>query len=411
MVDVIKFLKNAAIDGERKVALYAKPTKRDLYTELGKKPRMHVIYGMRGGGKTTLLFQRFADFEKGKRIYITGDELEILNISLLDIFQNLKYILEMDGAGVFLDEITKIKDWRKKLKVIYDKYPETSIYASGSSAIELVESKGDLARRAKYHHLLPMTFREFLKVVYGIDVKKFNLFAKDIYTESLRFDIYFKEKIEKNPTDLIKEYIQVSQPFMLEADSSMLLDLIDKIIYEDIAKVYRFDQEVLNKFHRLILILSMSEKTSYENLSTDLGISKSVIGDMIRALINSSVIKAVLPYGSGRIVGRKTWRYFFLAPAVRAMYMKKGGAESSRISGLVKEDIFVSHLGEVFYLGSGPDFVYKDMIFEIGSRNKGFSQVKKLDKKLPKFIIYDGVDISRSEDVLKIPFYIYLCHQ
>lgn len=410
MVDAINFLKNAVLDGERKAEIYAKPEKRDLYAELLEKPRMQVIYGMRGGGKTTLLFQRFIDHAKGKRIYITGDELELLDLTLLDLFNNLRYVIDLKGSGVFLDEITKIKEWRKKLKVIYDKYPELKIYASGSCAIDLVESKGALARRAKYHHLLPMTFREFMKVAHGIEIKKFNLFAEDVYTEAIRFDIYFKEKVKKNPSDFVEEYINKSQPFMLEADEDMLMDLMDKIIYEDIAKIYKFDQDILNKFHRLLLILSMSEKTSYENLSKDLGVSKGTIGDMIRALMNSSVIKSVLPYGSGRAVGRKTWRYFFLAPRIRKMYMKKGGADSSLMSGLAKEDIFTSHLEDVFYLGSGPDFVYNNMVFEVGSKSKGYGQVAKLEIKKQKFVIYEGLDIARNNDILKIPFYIYLSH-
>jgi predicted AAA+ superfamily ATPase len=316
--------------------------------------------------------------------------------------------MELKDSAVFLDEITKVKDWRKKLKVIYDNYPELKIYASGSCAIDLVESKGALARRAKYLHLLPMTFREYMRVTHGIELKQFNLSAQDIYTEAIRFDIYFKEVVLGNPSDFLDKYIRKSQPFMLEADQDMLLDLMDKIIYEDIAKIYKFDQEILNKFHRLLLILSMSEKTSYENLSKDLGVSKGTVGDMIKALMNSSVIKAVMPYGSGRIVGRKTWRYFFLVPAIRLMYMKKGGADASLIAGLSKEDIFISHLEDVFYLGSGPDFVYNDVVFEIGSKSKGFGQLKGSELKKQKFIIYDGLDIVRKDDILKIPFYIFL---
>ncbi len=410
MVDTLGFLKNAVFDGERKALSYAKPYKRDLYLELLGKPRMQIIYGMRGGGKTTLLFQRFVDYPKEKRIYISGDEMELLGISLVDVFSNLKYVMDIAGAGVFLDEITKIKDWTKALKIIYDSYPELSISVSGSSAIELVGSKGDLARRAKYHHLLPMTFREFMKVARGMELNQFNLSAEDVYTEAIRFDIYFKEKVKGNPAKFVEDYIDKSQPFMLEADEDMLMDLVDKIIYEDIAKAYRFDRVVLNKFHRLLLVLSMSEKTTYENLSRDLGLSKGIIGEMIRALANSGIIKAVLPYGTGRVVGRKTWRYFFLVPAIRNLYMKKGGSEASRMVGLAREDIFVSHIDDVFYLQDGPDFVYADRIFEVGGAGKGFQQLEKVSIKLPKFIVYDGLDIVKSGEMLKIPFYIYLSH-
>ncbi len=410
MTDVINFLKEAVITGDELAAGYARPIKRDLYISLLEKPRMHIIYGMRGSGKTTLLFQRFADYPKGKRIYITGDEMSLLGLSFTEIFRNLSYIIETKNAAVFLDEVTKIPRWEEELKIIYDKYPGITVYVSGSSAVELMSSKRTLARRAHYHHLLPMTFREFMRIVHGIEIKRFNLFATDVYTEVMRFDIYFKETVEKNPVGLVEEYISKSQPFMLEANEAMLMDLMNKIIYEDIAKTYKFERDVLNKFHRFILILANSEKTSYENISKDIGVSKGVVGEMIRALIDSGVIKSILPYGAGRIAGRKTWRYFFLAPAIRRMYMKKAGANESLIEGLTKEDIFVSHLEDVFYLNGGPDFVYKDMVFEVGSRTKGFEQLMKYETKKPKFIVYNGVDIVKKEDILKFPFYIFLSH-
>ena len=127
---------------------------------------------------------------------------------------------------------------------------------------------------------------------------------------------------------------------------------------------------------------------------------------MLKALIQSGLIKQVLPYGSGRVVGRKTWRYFFVVPAVRKMYMQKGGAEQSKILGYMREDTFVSHLEDVFYLSPGPDFVYKRNAFEVGGRGKGVSQLGK-EKG---FIVYDGLDVSRVENVIKLPFYIFLSH-
>lgn len=410
MADVMNFLKEAVLAGEELAAGYAKPVKRDLYASLSEKPRMHVIYGMRGSGKTTLLFQRFADYPKGKRIYITGDEMSLLGLSLIEIFRNLTYIIDTKGAAVFLDEITKIPEWEEELKIIYDKYPGITVYVSGSSAVELTGSKKTLARRAQYHHLLPMTFREFMRIVYGMEIKRFNLFAADVYTEIMRFDIYFKEEVDKNPMDLVEDYVARSQPVMLEANEAMLMDLMNKVIYEDIAKTYKFGRDVLNKFHRLILVLANSGKTSYENLSNDLGISKGVVGEMIRALIDGGVIKSVLPHGTGRVAGRKTWRYFFLAPAIRKMYMRKAGANESLIEGLTKEDIFVSHLEDVFYLDGGPDFVYKDMVFEVGSRSKGFGQFAGYDAKKRKFVVYNGTDIVKKDDILKFPFYIFLSH-
>ncbi|MCX6768298.1 MAG: AAA family ATPase [Candidatus Micrarchaeota archaeon] len=410
MADTINFLKEAILDGERKMASYAKPARRDLYAHLAEKPRMHVIYGLRGSGKTTLLFQRFADFPKGKRIYLSGDEMELLKLPLPDVFKNLKYVMDINGGAVFLDEITRIAGWEEQLKMAYDNYPELAVYVSGSSTVELAESKGALARRARYHRLLPLSFRELMRLAHGIELEKFNLDAADIYTESIKYDLYFKGLVKGNPRDFVQEYAEKSQPFMLEADEEMLMDLMDKIIFSDIAKAYSFEKAVLNSFQRLLLILSTSEKTSYDNLSNDLKLSKGVIGEMIRALIGSGILKAVMPHGSGRIVGRKTWRYFFIVPAIREMYMRKGGADGSLIAGLTREDMFVSHLDDVFYLPSGPDFIYHNKVFEVGGASKGFGQVGAIKTKMRKFVIYDGLEIVREGEMLKIPLYIFLSY-
>ncbi len=406
-MDVLKFLKNAVITGEKTADYYNKPNKRDLYYELIKPPRMHIIYGLRGGGKTTLLFQIFKNYRKEKRIYFSGDEIKLLNLSLLEIFNSLDYVIDLDGA-VFLDEITQINNWEKELKIIYDKFPKLNLFVSGSSTINLIESKRILARRAKYHHLLPMTFREFLKIKYNIEIKKFDLNKKDLFKNALKYEIYFKNIVRMNPIKLVEEYALKNQPFLLEADETMLMDLMDKIIYEDILKAYSFEKEIINKFHRLIFLLAMSEKITYDNLSKDLSVSKGVIGEMIRALINSGIIKAVLPYGSGRVVGRKTWRYLFLIPAIRNLYLKKGGADESIRKGFIREDLVVSHMDNVFYLPYGPDFVYRDFLIEVGGQYKKTEQFRRINLNKTKLIVYEGSEVERLENITKLPLYIFL---
>ncbi len=402
-MEELNFLKNAKIDGERLLKTYLKPNKLDLFNQLSKS-RLHVIYGMRGGGKTTLLFQKFNTYPKHERIYINGEEINLLKLRLYDLFRKLNYI--MDKGAVFIDEITKIKNWAEEIKIIYDKYPEYELYISGSSTIQLDKSKQILARRALYHHLLPMTFREFLRIRYNINLNKFNI-NKDLFSESIKYDIYFKEKIDRNPIELVNEFISKNLPFLLKNDKRMLMDLIDKIIYEDIATTFSFDISIINKFHRLILLLATSEKTTYENISNDLGISKSVVGNMIRALINSSVIKPILPYGSGRIVGRKTWKYMFLVPAIRELYMEKAGSPISKIKGYTLEDIITSHMDHVFYLNEG-DFVYKSIFIEVGSKRKTIKQLRNLKEK-NRVVIYNGSDVDKKDSIIKIPAYLFLC--
>ncbi|MEM2175392.1 MAG: hypothetical protein QXI58_07225, partial [Candidatus Micrarchaeia archaeon] len=81
-----------------------------------------------------------------------------------------------------------------------------------------------------------------------------------------------------------------------------------------------------------------------------------------------------------------------------------------RAVGLTREDLFAMHIEDLFYLKTGPDYVWRDTLFEIGGPSKKAEQFgDKLKKFKRKYIIYDGLQLVSGE-VIKLPFYIFLSH-
>jgi hypothetical protein len=92
-----------------------------------------------------------------------------------------------------------------------------------------------------------------------------------------------------------------------------------------------------------------------------------------------------------------------------------GEKESGR--GLVREDLFAINIEkeELFYLPKGPDYVWRNYLFEIGGTSKGKEQFKNLEvlgsksNFSGKYIIHEGLQISSGE-VFKLPFYVFLSY-
>ena len=211
----------------RKKLFHIHALKRDLYGIIKLKPNLKVIYGLRGGGKTTLLFQRYLDYEKGKRVYFSGDELVLLKISIYEIFKNLKYAMDLGkDSAVLLMKSQSSKLGRRNKNCIRFQSKFTNLYIrffhNRFSTI-----KTALARRASYHHLLPMTFREYVKLTRNIELEKFDLFSGDVYTQIIRYDIYLETKIS-NPMELFHEYMSKEPPISIEANQDMIFDLVEK---------------------------------------------------------------------------------------------------------------------------------------------------------------------------------------
>ena len=404
-VEALDFVKRSKIEYERTAENYTGYRKRFFYDRLNH--RLNILYGIRGSGKTTLMFQKYNELDEEKRVYLHGEEIRTVRLSLLEVLKAVRYLFGND-AEVFIDEINTYPNWWEEIKIAYDKYPKMRFYLTGSSSLNMLESKQKLARKGNYIHLPPLSFREYIYLKTGGKLQKFTP-GEDLLRSTMRYDLYIQEKIP-HVFEIVEEYINNNLPYLFENEHQTLKDLVEKVIYSDIAKSRNLETNTLNRFERMVLILSTSTKINYSVLSNDLGVSKSMVGSMLDLLERSEIIKRVLPYRSGKSSVRKEWKYYFNVPSIRKVFADIILTPEDEVSGNMTEDIFVSNFQDVYFLDP-IDFVWRDYLIEIGSKKKDISQFEKIDKRLRsrfrKVIVHKGVDISESKGVYKIPFYVF----
>ena len=76
------------------------------------------------------------------------------------------------GKRLYIDEVHKYRGWSTEIKNIYDDYPTLQVVYSGSSLLALKQgNKADLSRRSLPYEMPGLSFREFLNIRNGWNLK------------------------------------------------------------------------------------------------------------------------------------------------------------------------------------------------------------------------------------------------
>ncbi len=147
--------------------------KRRLFQEiisLLKRKEIFAIVGPRQAGKTTLL-KIIADYLKtkysispGNIFYFNFEDPLLINEFEENPAEFVKSRLKNGKVYFFFDEFHYTKEGGKKLKLLYDLFPQAKIFISGSSSLELTFATAKyLVGRIFYFRLFPLDFAEFLE--------------------------------------------------------------------------------------------------------------------------------------------------------------------------------------------------------------------------------------------------------
>lgn len=221
---------------------------RDYYTSLESGFRIIGIIGNRGVGKTTYLFhylnENYADSKQA--LYVSMDDIYFSKNSLIDLVET--FIDEYDGKVLCIDEIHRYSNWSQELKNIYDMYhKKIKIIFSGSSAVNLIQQKYDLSRRATLKIMPGFSFREYLEFKQKIKLQPLSL------EEVVKNRMIIDDEIVgiKRMQGVFKEYLRAGYyPFFSDFKNEYdifdaLNGSIDKMINIDIATYYSLKTETL----------------------------------------------------------------------------------------------------------------------------------------------------------------------
>ena len=118
--------------------------KRYLINLLPWDERLIGIKGSRGVGKTTMLLQYIKEHYHldTKALYLALDDLYFTENDLIDLVEEF---VSKGGEHLFIDEVHKYKNWSIALKQIHDTYLNLRVVFTGSSLLEILNSRSDLS--------------------------------------------------------------------------------------------------------------------------------------------------------------------------------------------------------------------------------------------------------------------------
>ncbi|MCL2687014.1 MAG: AAA family ATPase [Methanobrevibacter sp.] len=366
--------------------------------------RFITLAGLRGIGKTTVLFQIYSYLKNEKNIaedrilYISADELtdflganlyESINDFIEEIHDTRAVSLKKE-LFILIDEAQYDKNWSKAGKILYDKTKKIFFIFTGSSAINF-EMNVDAVRRIKKEPTFPLNFHEYIllkdkiSLPKGYDDALINLMLNgdkldDIHGDKLddinRYELEdinvekfenmrnkekeMRKKLLKLNNTIKKEHekflLYGNFPFGLNMDKEeiyrRIFHMVDRVIEKDIFLLKTFSTNTKSTISQIITYLALQDPggTSDKKLATMLSKPQKQIREILNTLEKTHLIFPVKPYGSVGKQVRKPWKYYFLAPSINAAIRYKLGKfrrNDRKFIGLLAENHVASYFFKI----------------------------------------------------------------
>lgn len=374
--------------------------------------RFSILKGQRGIGKTTLIIQYLLDFANSDRfspkiLYIQADHFSLGTMTLYEIAEQFSL---NGGEFIAFDEIHKYPDWSRELKSIYDSFPNLKILASGSSALEIHKGSHDLSRRAIIYHLSGLSFREYLELNLNVNLSSYNL--KNILSNHQKISeeillILSHENHKILP--LFKKYLGFGYyPYFYELKNEMKFKMtleqnVHTTLESDLVSIYpQLSGNSIRKVKQLLIFIAQSVPfvPNWHKIKqiVDVGDERTLktyfkyLEDAELILsINKSSYKLQKLEHPAKIYLRNTNLAYALAQ------------EFTNI-GTIREIFFFNMLSEkssVTLPQNGDFLVENEFLFEVGGKNKSFSQIKNVQAA---YLAVDDIEMGIGN---KIPLWLF----
>ncbi len=372
--------------------------KRYFHKSIDMNDKMIGIIGPRGAGKTTFLLQYLKELPLSfeKKLYFSADHVEVANYSLYEIAEEFAKI---GGEILVIDEIHKYQNFEKELKSIYDTFNLKVIF-SGSSALQLENSKADLSRRAVLYRVNGLSFREFCELESGINFQNYTL--EEILSNHIDISIEINEKIK--PYEYWTNYLKNGfYPFYKENINSYNLKLsetINLVIETDLPLVFNIEPKNIFKLKKLISMLCSSKpyELNISALASKIEINRNTLYSYLHYLEAGSIIKMVKSKTKGDKIFTKPEKVYLHNTNLSYCYCQ------NQEIGTIREQFFANQVGHkhtLHYPLKGDFMVDEKYTFEVGGKNKDFTQIKNIPNS---YVVADDIEIGSRN---KIPLWLF----
>lgn len=307
------------------LAQYPKREQFSNLEELLADRMMLSLVGLRRTGKSTLMFQLLEQVQNTicnpkQILFFSFDEKlqastpaaleEILHYYFNSVLNTSPRLLK-ERVYIFIDEIQYVEYWQAILKNYYDSSLHIKFIVSGSFSLKLInQDRESLAGRIFETYIPPLSFSEYLKIKYRQDsVAKISLSNLD---PDLFKSLDYKSFISKHTSDFEDFILAGNFPetiTMNDVDKKFTYienSIINKLIENDIPKIYKINKQDELKTLANCLIQDSSSIYEVKNLAEATGIHRNTISKYIEALESSFFMDTVLSTHRSYHKARKT---------------------------------------------------------------------------------------------------------
>lgn len=419
--------------------------------------RMIIIPGFRGVGKTTVMAQLCAYYKQhtpniNHPLFLSiEDSIHFVGAGISPLMQTYAQIIGQELSSIntptliFLDEIQTDPKWTESLKILFETTNNIFFCCSGSAAV-ILQSTSNIARRAIFEKLTPMSFSEYALTKHHINIPQNTQKAiqKAIYFSSSAEEAYqtlqtYQPEINQywssfSRTNIHQYLAHGSLPFTFDMpNETAIYDsismLIDRMITQDLPMLGNFDHKTLNLIKKILFSIAEHDSISIYKLSDTLDISRPVITDILDALVKAEILIKVPAYGANMKIAKKPSKYLFMSPAIRMSFFYFTGIENTYMvrQGRLFEDAVATHLYNEFIIkgqgslrydshAGGADFIlqilnHKQIIMELGIGKKNAKQIITSQKRIHSdynLIIADqSLTFDQHTNTIHIPLEYY----
>ncbi|WP_456001872.1 ATP-binding protein [Prevotella sp.] len=274
------------------------PVRRCLMDEIDWNDKLIGIKGTRGVGKTTFLLQyakeRYSSTDK-QCLYVNMNNFYFQSRGIADFAGEFYH---NGGKVLLIDQVFKQPDWSRELRRCYDNYPNLQIVFTGSSVMRLKEENPELNSIVKSYNLRGFSFREFLNLQTGLQLKPYSL--EEILNNHEEITNQILSKV--SPTKYFLDYLHHGfYPFFLEHRnfSENLLKTMNMMTEVDILLIKQIELKYLTKIKKLFYLLALegTKAPNISNLAKEINTSRATVMNYIKNLTDARLINLVYPVG------------------------------------------------------------------------------------------------------------------
>lgn len=354
---------------------------REKIDQINWDVRILGILGQKGVGKSTLILQHIKrQGNVDKSLYIVADDIYFSAHTLLE---TAREFFARGGKYLYIDEIHKYQNWSREIKNIYDSLPLLHVVYSGSSMLDLKQGGADLSRRVIEYHLPVWSFREYLNLRCGWQLKTATL------DEVLKGKVDFPYGAER-PLMYFDEYMKKGcYPFSFEPEfETRLRQVVNTTVELDIPKYAQMTIAATQKLKKFMYYISKSVpvKINYSDMARDLALDREDLPKYLEYLEKAELVSVLRMKANGDAILRKMDKLYLHNPNMS--YVLSGEKPND---GNSRETIFLCWTKHLYDTLESPisDFEIAGKTFEVGGRKKGKKQIQDATEG---YVVKDNIE-------------------